>query len=184
MPVIWLGFVFLACASPVVTAQEMTPPSVEVSPEELAEFRLTWYTEKETIPLENLVTPAGIPFNPQAVAGKYVVLNFWATWCPYCAKEKPSIQQLYQENESDTLTVLTVSLGEAIDTVKEYMESNQYTFPVLVNTDNSMRETWAPRIPVSYILDPQGSIIARINGNKDWTSEQAVKILKMVIKGF
>jgi thiol-disulfide isomerase/thioredoxin len=116
MPIFWLGLIFLSCVSHEAVSQETVPSVTEVSPEELAEFRLTWYTEKVHIPLEDLTTPAGVPFNPLVIAGKYVFLNFWATWCPYCAKEKPSIQQLYEENESDTFTVLTVSLGDTVNT--------------------------------------------------------------------
>ncbi|GHV13763.1 hypothetical protein FACS189491_09150 [Spirochaetia bacterium] len=183
MPVFLLGLcvMFLSCASREAASQEVTAPVIEVSQAELDAFNLTRYTDKEYIPLENLVTPAGLPFDPRELRGKYVFLNFWTTWCPYCAQEKPSIQQLYQE--SDTFTVLTVSLGEKAGTVQEYMETNGYSFPVLVNASNSLREAWAPRIPATYILDTDGSIIARINGNKDWTSGQAVQILEFVVQG-
>jgi thiol-disulfide isomerase/thioredoxin len=186
MPVFLLGLclAFLSCASQEVASPGRAPPAVEVSPAELAEFGLTRYTDKEKFPLGGLSTADGKPYDPAVLSGKYVFLNLWATWCPYCAEEKPSIQRLYDECESGGFTVLTVSLGETAETVREYMESNGYGFPVLLNADNSLREAYAPRIPATYILDAGGRIIARVNGNRDWSSGQAARILKFAVKGF
>jgi thiol-disulfide isomerase/thioredoxin len=178
MPVMWLSLIFLCCIFP----PPLTPQEAVISPEELAEFGLTRYTDKRIFPLEDLATLSDAAFDPAVLRGKYVFLNFWATWCPHCAKEKPSIEQLYQEKESDRFTVLTVSLGEEGERVREYMETHNYSFPVLVNPSNSLRKKWAPRIPATYILDTEGSIIARIKGNKDWASVQAKKVLEYVMR--
>lgn len=176
---------FVSCASqeaavpePGIETLQPTALSIEVSQAELEEFDLTWYTEKELFPLTDLSTLDNKPYDPTVLNDKYVLLNLWASWCPYCAKEKPSIQQLYEEYEGSLFTVLTISLGENQNTVKDYLESNHYSFPVLLNTDNSLRDVYAPRIPTTYLLDTGGTIIARINGKKDWGAEKSIKILK------
>jgi thiol-disulfide isomerase/thioredoxin len=153
----------------------------EVTEAELSAFSVQKYTEGESFPLENLVTPDGLPFDPRSIAGKYVLLNLWATWCPYCVEEKPSLQRFYEQYHSETFTVLTVSLGEDPLTVGEYLESNQYTLPAVVDTENRLRAVYAPRIPRTYILDPQGNITASISGNKAWLSGEADRILRYLI---
>jgi len=150
---------------------------IDISSEELAEFSVTLYTDKEQILLEDVVTLEGMPYRVETLRGRYVLVNFWATWCPFCKQEKPSIQRLYDKYDGVKFTVLTVSLGETADTVKRYMSENQFGFPVVLNTDNKLRAVYAPRLPTSYILDMEGNIIARINGNKEWDSELALKVL-------
>ena len=145
--------------------------------EELEAYNVTLYAEKSRLPLDELVTLEGAPYAIEALRGKYVLINLLVTWCPYCRREKPSMERLYTE-ENRTLAVLTVSLGEDVDTVKEYMRENQYSFPVAVDMENKLRGTYAPRLPTSYILDPEGNIIARINGSKEWDSKQALKVLR------
>jgi len=154
---------------------------IDISEEDLTEFNLTLYTNKEQIFLENVVTLEGKPYRIETLRGQYVLVNFWTTWCPFCKQEKTSIQRLYNKYVSAKFTVLTVSLGETENTVKRYMNENQFSFPVVINTDNKLRAVYAPRIPVSYILDMEGNIIARINGNKEWDSDLALKILKILL---
>jgi thiol-disulfide isomerase/thioredoxin len=150
---------------------------IDLNSEDLAKFNVTLYTDKEQILLDGVVTLEGKPYRIEALRGQYVLVNFWTTWCPFCRQEKPSIQRLYNKYGGAKFTVLTVSLGEATDMVERYMNENLFNFPVVVNTDNKLRSVYAPRIPVSYILDMEGNIIARINGNKEWDSELALKVL-------
>jgi hypothetical protein len=81
----------------------------------------------------------------------------------------------------EELVLLTVSLGEEPDTVKSYMNENQYSFPVVLDRENKLRTAYAPRIPTSYILGPDGNIIARIIWEKEWDSEQALGTLKRMV---
>jgi len=152
-----------------------------ISAEELAEFNVTLYTDKEQFLLDNVVTLEGEPYCFETLRGQYVLVNFWTTWCPYCKQEKPSIQRLYDKYGGVKFTVLTVSLGETADTVKRYMSENQFGFPVVLSTDNKLRAVYAPRLPTSYILDMEGNIIARINGNKEWDSGLAIKVLENLL---
>ena len=160
-------------------------PAVVIEPrinaEELEAFGVTVYTEKELFPLERLVTLDGAPYNGGALRGKYALVNLWATWCPYCKAEKPSMQRLYDERAGEGFTILAVSVGEDANTVRDYMSENKLNLPVALDPKNEVKEIYAPRIPTSYVLDPEGIIIARINGNKEWDSEQAQKVLEYLV---
>jgi thiol-disulfide isomerase/thioredoxin len=156
----------------------------ELSLEELSKSGVAFYAEKTQLPLEGLVTLEGALYDSEALRGKRVLVNLWASWCPDCRREKPSMERLYRELSDgqlfgkEGLALLTVSLGEEPDTVKSYMGKNQYSFPVVLDRENRLRKAYAPWIPTSYVLGPDGDIIARITWEKEWDSEQALGALK------
>jgi thiol-disulfide isomerase/thioredoxin len=159
----------------------------ELIPEELSTSGITFYTEKAQLPLEGLLTLEGALYSSESLRGRFVLVNLWASWCPDCRREKPSIERLYREINNnhlfaeDELTLLTVSLGEDPETVKSYMTENRYSFPVVLDRENKLSKEFAPWIPSSYILGPDGNIIARMTWEKEWDSEQALKTLKSLV---
>ena len=158
----------------------MAEPKDVISLEELAEFDMAIYIEKTHLPLDGLVLPDGTPYDSGTLQGKYALVNLWVTWCPYCRQEKASIDRIYREQGNEELAILTVSLGEEPETVRQYMEENHYVFPVVVDRENKLKEEYSPRLPTSYILDPKGNILARINGNKEWDSEQMLRVIRLL----
>jgi thiol-disulfide isomerase/thioredoxin len=157
------------------------PVADDVTAEELEKYRVTLYTETEYFPLGGLVTTDGEPYDSGVLRGGYVLLNLGASWCPFCGKEKPGIENLHREKPIENLTILTIFLGEEAVTVKEYLEANNYSFPAAVDEQNSLREQYAPRLPTSYVLDATGKILARINGSKEWDGEEVQQILRHMI---
>jgi len=159
----------------------------EINTKELSTFDITYFAEKAQLPMEGLYTLEGVLYNSEALRGKFVLVNLWASWCPDCRREKPSIERLYRELSNshlfgkDELTLLTVSLGEEPDTVKSYMTENQYSFPVVLDRENKLPKEYASWIPTNYILGPDGNIIARMIWEKEWDSEQALKTLKHLV---
>jgi cytochrome c-type biogenesis protein len=151
--------------------------AAEISAEDMEAFGVTIYEEREGFPLEGLVDLDGKPYDFSGLRGKYVLVNLWASWCPYCRKEKPSMQGLYERQEM-WFELLTIAVGEEAGTVRVYMEEEGYTFPVAVNESNSLREPYAPRIPKSYILDKEGRIMARIDGWHEWMGGEAERIVR------
>ena len=149
----------------------------ELSPEDLADFNIALYYEKTQIPLDGLVRLDGTPYDSGELRGKYALVNFWITTCPYCRAEKASIERLYKEHGSGSFTVLAVSLGEEPETVRRYMDENRYGFPVAVDREGRLRDEYSPRVPTSYLLDPEGNILARINGDREWDGERALRLL-------
>jgi len=150
--------------------------------EELAAFRVTVYTQEEKIPLDGLLTLEGLPFDSTALQGRYVLLNMGATWCPYCNREKPTIERLFSEYfRNDNFTILVIYLNEKVETVKTYMERGDYHFPAVVDTTSRLYDEYAPQIPATYLTDPEGKIIARINGYKEWDSDTAIRLIGNII---
>jgi thiol-disulfide isomerase/thioredoxin len=102
--------------------------------------------------------------------GRLVLVNFWATWCPPCRREMPSMERLHQQLADQGLTVLAVNLGEDGDTVFAFtgqLEPSP-TFPMLIDPDGKTAEAWGVRgLPTSFVVDPQGRIILRAVGGTE-----------------
>jgi len=180
-----LAAIFLQTQSYARGNDENQDPEYSTIPgsEDLADFDITLYDEKTQIPLDNLVALDGTPYDSEVLRGKHVLLNLWVTLCPYCRAEKPSIERLYRGQESGAFTVLAVSLGEEPETVRQYMDENRYGFPAAVDREGRLRDGYAPRLPTSYVLDPEGNILARINGEREWDGERALGLLRLLTAG-
>ena len=107
--------------------------------------------------------------------GKVVILNFWATWCPPCRQEMPSMETLYQRFKSQGLEILAVDIGEEESTVRRFIRDNRYTFPVPLDKDSKVsRRYGVSAIPTTFILDREGKIIARVAGSIMWDTPQVI----------
>jgi len=153
-----------------------------LSEEEMAAFNVTFYAEKERMPLDGLVTLDGLLYDSTVLRGNYVLINMGATWCPYCSREKPSIERLYSGYfTGENFIIMVIYLNERAETVRNYMQERDYHFPAAVDTTNRLRKEYAPRMPATYLVDPEGYIIARINGNKEWDGEIAIRLIRSVL---
>jgi thiol-disulfide isomerase/thioredoxin len=104
----------------------------------------------------------GKEFSLSDLKGKKVFLNFWATWCPPCKAEMPEIEKLYQETQDSDLVIVAVEIGESLDTVKSFINSNKYSFKVLLDSDQSVASKYnIASIPTSYFINVDGNIVSK-----------------------
>lgn len=97
--------------------------------------------------------------------GKSVFLNFWASWCPPCKAEMPDIEKLYQQTKDSDLVILAVNIGEDKTTAKSFMESNKYSFTVLLDSSQNIAAQYnIAAIPTSFFIDKEGNIVSTIKG--------------------
>lgn len=125
----------------------------------------------EPAPDFTLTTPDGRPVSLSDYAGKVVLVNFWATWCPSCVTEMPEYDQVYQQygqpsangQFSGDFVVLAVNLQENPDWVKQFTDGLGLTYPILLDRDGSIttRQYQVPGLPASFIVDRQGVIFYR-----------------------
>jgi peroxiredoxin len=107
--------------------------------------------------------------------GKVVLLNFWATWCPACLKEMPSMEKLYQSYKDKGLEIVAVSVDTASAAkVRAYVEKLGLTFLILHDRDSLISRLYNnPGVPSSYLIDTQGKLTYRVLGEYDWSGEKA-----------
>jgi peroxiredoxin len=95
--------------------------------------------------------------------GKKVMLNFWATWCPPCKAEMPEMEQFSKQIGDDTV-ILAVNIDPQLD-VKGFVKENKITFPVLLDTEDKVNETYQIlSIPTTYFINSKGIIQNKYTG--------------------
>ncbi len=118
--------------------------------------------------------------------GKWVVLNFWATWCAPCRKEMPMLAALETDYGGDGFAVVTVATGRnsPIAIERFFDEIGVTNLPLFVDPDlNLARPLGVVGLPITVILDPEGQEVARMIGEATWDGESARAILTALISG-
>ena len=109
--------------------------------------------------------------------GKVVMLNFWATWCPPCRREMPSMENLYKIIDKNKIDIAAVNIQEKKKTVSDFVSKNNYTFPVLVDEEGKAASIYQIRsIPTTFIIDKKGYIRAMITGSIEWDEKEIISI--------
>jgi peroxiredoxin len=110
----------------------------------------------------NLPDLSGKKWSLRTLRGKVVLVNFWATWCPPCRQEIPTLKLVYDRFQTQGLVVLAIS-EEAPDTLRKYVAENNVRFPVLVDADTKVEERafHMRGLPVSFIYDRSGRLVAQ-----------------------
>lgn len=115
--------------------------------------------------------------------GSYVMLNFWATWCPPCLEEMPSMETVYHRYKEKGFTVVAISSDEGgKEDVLPFIEKLGVTFPILLDSDKAVSSVFgAHNLPLTFILDRDGNVIAGTEGARDWESEESLSVLDEMI---
>ena len=120
----------------------------------------------------------------QAYRGKVVFLNIWATWCPPCREEMPSMEGLYQELKREDFEILAVSIDEAgAAAVAPFMKKYHLSFPALLDPEGKMKNLYGVTgVPESFIINKEGIIEKIVIGPMDWAAPEAVLFFRDLIQ--
>ncbi|MEJ6395690.1 TlpA disulfide reductase family protein [Gymnodinialimonas sp. 2305UL16-5] len=117
-------------------------------------------------------------------AGDYVVLNFWATWCAPCREEMPSLQTLQQTLGGEDFNVVTLATGRnPPQAIRRFFEEEGITdLPQYRDINQQIaREMGVFGLPITVILNPDGQEIARLRGDADWSSPEAIAVIETLL---
>jgi thiol-disulfide isomerase/thioredoxin len=121
--------------------------------------------QREPAPHFRAKTLSGESFDNQSVKGKVVLLQFWTTWCPYCRREQPLLDDLQKEMAAKGLIVLAVNVAESKKTVRKYLAENPRSCRVVLNDDTNLPAMFESKgFPLYVVIDRDGNIAARQNG--------------------
>ena len=115
--------------------------------------------------------------------GKFVLLNFWATWCPPCVREMPSMERLAEKFKGRPFVVLGISLDvEGVSKVKPFIERLGTTFPIALDPTSRIAGIYgASQLPATFLVDPLGRVITAAKGERDWSSQEMMGYLDEVV---
>jgi peroxiredoxin len=114
--------------------------------------------------------------------GKVVLINFWATWCPPCKAEMPSMNKLYNEMKSRGFEVISISTDNSLSAVKDFLAKNRLDFLVLFDENRTVaRQYHVFSMPTTFLIDRNGMIVDKFSGEEDWTDPDIRKKIEKLL---
>ncbi len=109
--------------------------------------------------------------------GEIVLLNFWATWCPPCRAEMPSMEKMKEKMKGKDFIILAVSIDTSSpDRLSDFIEKNGYTFDILHDPEQTVARNYLVMgIPTTYIIDKKGVIVEKSVGAEMWDTEERIE---------
>ena len=159
-----LGLTLALGMSSIASERYDTPP--------LILDRLSQYAAGEEVSLEDY-------------KGKVVLVNFWATWCPPCVHELPSMQSLRDALDGQPFEILALNMGEDPAMVGKFLDSfgTKLTFPILLHADRQVAIDWnVSAMPTTMLVDKKGKLVSVIKGARMWDSEEVVNAIMPLLE--
>jgi len=114
---------------------------------------------------------------------KVVLVSFWASWCPPCVREMPSMNRLQKHLGSDRFRILGVNIGEQKADIETFLKSNKLDFTVLLDPDRKAYDAWKVYVvPSNFIVDGNGEVHLGSVGGIAWDSPDVIQALEKLIK--
>ncbi|WP_149912925.1 MULTISPECIES: TlpA family protein disulfide reductase [Sphingobacterium] len=165
------SFVFVYCgqaenrAKTTTTKEEVSAANVEPT-----QSVISFKNEKgEVVTLDDL-------------KGKAIFINFWATWCPPCIEEMPSIQTLYNKfKDNKDIVFLLVDVDNNIKSASKFMNKRKLDMPLYVPNSEIPSSFLAGAIPTTVILDKKGNIDVRLEGGRDYSTPAIAEALQSLM---
>jgi len=108
--------------------------------------------------------------------GRVVLVNFWASWCPPCVREMPSMQRLKEKLAGRPFTILAVNMAEPDKDVRAFLSKMNVDFPVPMDRDGAVLKGWKVFVfPTSFVLDAKGNIRLGVFGEVEWDSPEVME---------
>ena len=114
--------------------------------------------------------------------GKIVFLNFWATWCPTCVVEMPSMEKLHRRFKNQDFAMIAVNMQESEAQVKSFFEKMQLSFTALLDANGEVAAGLAVNaLPTTYFLDKEGRIMGMALGPREWDKQASIELFEFLI---
>ena len=128
---------------------------------------------------------SGKPVSLSDFRGKVVIVNFWATWCPPCRAEMPSMEQLHRELVDEGLVMLAVNIEKTgRQTVPAFLAGSPHSFPILFDEKEEVQKRYGVyKFPESFIIRKDGVIDDKVIGAIDWAHPQSIAYFRDLLRG-
>jgi len=159
----WIGTVVLLATCLLAGCNKPETPAIEGNP----------------APDFTLKDLAGKPVQLSSLKGKVVLVNFWATWCPPCREEVPSMVRLNQAMQGKPFQMLAISIDEGgKEAVESFFRKGGVTLPALLDTDGKVAKRYGTTgVPETFVVDGKGVILKKVIGPMDWSAPEVIAAL-------
>ena len=136
----------------------------------------------DTAPNFSVTTETGRRISRSEFGGKLLVLNFWATWCPPCVEEMPSLSSFAREMSKEGVVVLGVSIDRDQSAYKQFLQRSRVAFETVRDEQANIPTDYGTfKWPETYIIDQKGRVVQKLIGPKDWTDPQLVNSIRALL---
>ena len=126
----------------------------------------------------------GATLGSEHLAGKVVLLNFWATWCGPCKEEMPSLARLQSHFDPRQVLVVTVTTDLYPQGIRQFLDHLGVKLPVLFDEDQELSRLFMVRgLPTTVLIDQGGHPIGRAVGPRAWDSQESIAVVRQVLDG-
>jgi peroxiredoxin len=114
--------------------------------------------------------------------GKLLVLNFWATWCPPCIEELPSLNAFQRQFANSGVVVLGVSIDKDENAYREFLAKARISFLTARDPEKKISSEYGTqKVPETYIIDGRGKVLRKIISNTDWMSDRMLADVRSLL---
>ena len=130
----------------------------------------------------NITSDSGKRITRSNFGGRVLVLNFWATWCPPCIEELPSLDEMQRQLSSKGIVVVGVSVDKNEKQYKDFLKRARVSFQTSRDPDASISSEYGTfKYPETYVINANGEVVAKYIGPKDWMSADVINDMKKIL---
>jgi thiol-disulfide isomerase/thioredoxin len=152
-------------------------PSIDEKDQPLPEAASRQPIKTVTLPAFNMKDANGNTVNLSSFSGRKVFVNLWATWCPPCRAEIPSIERLASKADREHVAFVMLSLDESFELAKKFAQAQNMSMPVYYPAEKLPALFNTDGIPVTFIFDENGVLVKQINGSDDYDTDLYIELL-------
>lgn len=148
-----------------------------------ADESLTLIENPPFAPAFSLPNMDGELFSLEHYKGKIVIINFWATWCPPCREELPSMNRAWHKlkQQNDNIAMIAINVGEDEDTIFSFMANYPIEFQVLLDKTGEIIKQWPIKgLPTTFVVDSKGRLYYRAIGGREWDDNKLLDLIKSI----
>lgn len=163
----------------------LVTPSLLVAAEPPLQYSLVPVKPRMAAPAMALKDMDGKPMDLARLRGKVVVVNFWATWCPPCRREFPSMERLRLKLAGQPLVILAVNEGEGVETIEQFISTLDVwpQFPIMLDLEGDAMAFWPVRgLPTTFVIDKRGRMAYRAIGGREFDHPEVVRLIERLIR--
>ena len=146
-----------------------------------AEQSLTALPDPQNAPEFTLQDMEDVSHKLSDYKGKPVIINVWATWCPPCREEMPSMERAWNKIKEQGIAMLAVNVGEDEDTIFTFLGDYPANFTILLDSSGEITEQWPVKgLPTTFVVSPDGKLVYRAIGGREWDDEELLDQIRQL----